>query len=249
MGRIAWIIGGGSGLGAATARHLARRGWTVAVSGRRTAPLEALAAEFGAHPYPLDVTDADAVASVAARILADLGGLDMLVYSVATMERLRTGQYDHALYQRIIDVNLLGAMRAIDPVVAHMRAHGGGQIALVASVAGYFGLPRSAAYSSGKAAMIALAETMRTELARDGIRVRLISPGFVKTDFTAKNDFPMPFLMETDDAGRRIVAGLLESNRFEIAFPRRFVLILKLLRMLPYPLFFAIMKRLLPRDH
>ena len=133
----------------------------------------------------------------------------------------------------------------IDPLVAQMRTQGFGEIALVASVAGYFGLPRSAAYSSGKSAMITLAETMRTELARDNITVRLICPGFVKTDLTAKNDFPMPFLMEAEDAGKAIADGLLNSKKFEIAFPLPFVLILKTIRLLPYPIFFAIMKRLI----
>ena len=245
--KVAWILGGGSGIGAETAKALCARGWTVAISGRREQPLAALAVSHGARPYPLDVTDLEAVRATVARIVADLGRIDLMIFSVALKQTTKTGRYDYESYARIIDTNLLGVMRVIDPVVTQMRKQGGGEIALVASVAGYFGLPRSAAYSSGKAAMIALAETMRTELMRDNIAVRLISPGFVKTDFTAPNDFPMPFLMEAEEAGKRIADGLLSSKKFEIAFPRRMVYPLKLVAMLPYPLFFAIMKRLLPR--
>ncbi|WP_196258482.1 SDR family NAD(P)-dependent oxidoreductase [Pelagibacterium limicola] len=243
-GRVAWIVGGGTGIGAETAKGLVARGWTVAVSGRRSAPLAALHRSHGAHPFPLDVADREAVSATVEGIIAELGRIDLMIFSVARKETVSPGTYDYDAYARIIDTNLLGAMRVIDPVVAQMRRQGGGEIVLVASVAGYFGLPRSAAYSSGKAAMIALAETMRTELAPDGISVRVVCPGFVKTDFTARNNFPMPFLIEADDAGRRIVSGLLDSKRFEIAFPRRFVLILKAIRMLPYPLFFRIMRKL-----
>lgn len=245
MAKIAWVVGGGSGIGAETARQLSRRGWTVAVSGRRQALLNKLSVSHGARPYPLDVTDFDAVKATAARIVADLGRIDLLVFSVAVKQPSRPGDYSYQGYADVIDTNLLGALRVIDPVVTQMRQQGGGEIALVASVAGYFGLPRSAAYSSGKSAMIALAETMRTELARDDISVRLICPGFVKTDFTAPNAFPMPFLMEVEDAGKRIVDGLLDTTKFEIAFPLPLVLIAKSIRLLPYPLFFALMKRLL----
>lgn len=244
MAKVAWILGGGSGLGAETAKGLVGRGWTVAISGRRTEPLDALAQSHGAHPYPLDVTDRDAVSATVERIAADLGSIDLMVFSVARKQTTRPGDYGYDSYARVIDTNLLGAMRVIEPVIRQMRRQGGGEIALISSVAGYFGLPRAAAYSSGKAAMIALAETMRTELVQDNIAVRVICPGFVKTDFTARNDFPMPFLMEADEAGRRIVSGLLDSQRFEIAFPRRFVVILKAMRMLPYPVFFWVMERL-----
>lgn len=245
MAKIAWVLGGGSGIGAETVKQLSQRGWTVAISGRREQPLKALSASHGARPYPLDVTDFDAVKATVSRIVEDLGQIDLMIFSVAAWEVTEPGRYDYESYARMVDTNLLGAMRVIDPVVAQMRRQGFGEIALVASVAGYFGLPRSAAYSSGKSAMITLAETMRTELAADNITVRVICPGFVKTDLTAKNDFPMPFLMEAEDAGKRVADGLLNSRRFEIAFPLPFVLILKTIRLLPYPVFFALMRRLI----
>jgi len=114
-------------------------------------------------------------------------------------------------------------------------------------MAGYFGLPRAAAYASTKAALINLLETMRTELAPRNIKVRMIAPGFVKSELTDRNDFPMPFLMETDDAALRIVDALTRSDAFEITFPRRMVWLMKGIRLLPYPIFFWLTNKMLPR--
>jgi short-subunit dehydrogenase len=160
---------------------------------------------------------------------------------------MKVGDYDFARFWAVVDTNYLGLVRAANPVISQMERQGSGHFAVIASVAGYFGLPRSAAYSSTKAALISLLETMRTELAARNIRVRMIAPGFVKSELTDKNDFPMPFLMETDEAARRIIEGLTHSDAFEIAFPRRMVWLMKTVRWLPYPLFFWIMGRLLPK--
>jgi NAD(P)-dependent dehydrogenase (short-subunit alcohol dehydrogenase family) len=245
---IAWIIGGGSGIGAAVTKQLADKGWTVAISGRRVEKLEAVAGgNESIRPYPLDVTDGAAVEETVAKIAAELGRIDLFLFGAAAWEPMKVGDYDFEQFRAVVDTNYLGFLRAANPVIGVMRRQGGGHLAVIASVAGYFGLPRSAAYSSTKAGLINLLETMRTELAGDGIKVRMIAPGFVKSELTAKNDFPMPFLMETDDAAKRIVEGLTESDRFEIAFPKRMVWLMKTIRWLPYPMFFAAMKRLLPK--
>jgi NAD(P)-dependent dehydrogenase (short-subunit alcohol dehydrogenase family) len=245
--KVAWVLGGGSGLGAETAKGLIARGWTVAVSGRRQEPLDALAASHGARAYPLDVTDGEAVSRTIDAIVADCGRIDLMVFSVAAWSPMKQGDYAYDKFAKVIETNLLGAVRVIDPLIAQMRRQGGGEIALVASVAGYFGLPQAAAYGASKSAMIQLAETMHAELAHENINVRVICPGFVKTDLTAKNDFPMPFLMEVEDAGNRIVKGLVDSRKFEIAFPLRMVLIMKTLRLLPYPIFFWLTKKMVRR--
>lgn len=245
---IAWIIGGGSGIGAAVARLLAEKGWTVAISGRRVEKLAAVAAGNPAIlPYPLDVTDINAIEATTAKVIAELGRIDLFIFGAAAWQPMDVGDYDFEKFSATVDTNYLGFVRLVGPVIAQMRKQGSGHLASIASVAGYFGLPRSAAYSSTKAGMINLLETMRTELAGDGIKVRMIAPGFVKSELTDKNDFPMPFLMETDDAAKRIVEGLTESDRFEIAFPKRMVWLMKTVRWLPYPVFFAAMKKLLPK--
>lgn len=246
---VAWIIGGGSGIGAAMAKKLAARGWTVAVSGRRA---EALAETARHDPsrivaYPLDVTDAVAVQRVARQVGQDHRQIDLFIYGAAAWQPMDVGDYDPAKFVQIVDTNLMGLVRMANPVVAEMAARGGGQFAIIASVAGYFGLPRAAAYNATKAALISLAQSMRTELKPKGIAVRLVCPGFFKSPLTAKNDFPMPFLLETDEAAERTLEGLLTSSRFEVAFPRRMAWILKLLRSLPYPLAFSVTDRMMPR--
>lgn len=247
-GRVAWIVGGGSGIGAALARSLAERGWTVAISGRREHALSEIAAGNSAiHSYPLDATQTEDVRTACERIASERGRIDLFVYGAAAWQPMQPGEYAFDRFHAIVDTNLLGAVRALDPVVAHMRQNGGGQLALVASVAGYFGLPRAAAYGATKAALIYLAETLHIELEKDGIDVRVVNPGFVATDLTAKNDFPMPFLMTAEDAGDRIAAGLLDTRRFEIAFPWQMALGMKALRLLPSSLRFRLVRRTLSK--
>lgn len=245
---VAWIIGGGSGIGAAVARLLAKRGWSVAISGRRQDRLDAVAQ---GHPtisaYPLDVTDGDAINETVHRIAAALGRIDLFIFGAAAWQPMDVGDYDYEKFTRIVDTNYLGVIRLANPVIAQMARQGGGQFAVIASVAGYFGLPRSAAYSSTKAGLINLLETMRTELAPRNIVVRMIAPGFVKSELTDKNDFPMPFLMETEEAAERIVDGLMQSDRFEIAFPKRMIWLMKTIRWLPYPAFFWLTSKMLPK--
>lgn len=246
---VAWIIGGGSGIGAAVARLLAQRGWTVAISGRRLEKLTEVAQSSSAiRPYALDVTDAEAIDRTLKAIVTDLGRVDLFIFGAAAWQPMNVGDYAFEKFADIVDTNYLGVIRMANPVLAQMDKQGGGHFAVIASVAGYFGLPRSAAYSSTKAGLINLLETMRTELAPRNIKVRMIAPGFIKSELTAKNDFPMPFLMETDDAAARIVDGLTGSDRFEIAFPRRMVWLMKTIRWLPYPVFFWLTSKMLPKS-
>ncbi|MGV8833319.1 MAG: SDR family NAD(P)-dependent oxidoreductase [Devosia sp.] len=246
---VAWIIGGGSGIGAAVAQLLASRGWTVAISGRRVEKLAAVAkGNPTISPYPLDVTDRAAIETTVHKIAAELGRIDLFIFGAAAWQPMDVGDYDYDKFAKVVDTNYLGVLRLANPVIAQMDRQGGGHFAVIASVAGYFGLPRSAAYSSTKAGLINLLETMRTELAPRKIAVRMIAPGFVKSELTDKNDFPMPFLMETDAAATRIVDGLTQSDRFEIAFPKRMVWLMKTVRWLPYPVFFWLTSKMLPKS-
>lgn len=245
---VAWIIGGGSGIGAAVARLLAERGWTVAISGRRQEKLDEVARSHSAiRPYALDVTDGAAIAATVTQIAKELGRIDLFIFGAAAWQPMDVGDYAFDKFETVVDTNYLGVIRVANPLLAQMDKQGGGHFAVIASVAGYFGLPRSAAYSSTKAGLINLLETMRAELAPRHIKVRMIAPGFVKSELTDKNDFPMPFLMETDDAAERIVDGLTRSDRFEIAFPKRMVWLMKTIRWLPYPVFFWLTGKMLPK--
>ena len=142
----------------------------------------------------------------------------------------------------LVEINLLGVANCLEPAMKAMIERRRGRIAIVSSVAGYRGLPTSAYYGATKAALINLAESLRFDLVKHGVRLQLIDPGFVRTPLTDKNEFKMPFLMEVEDAARRLVGGL-ESEHFEVTFPKRFTWILKGLRCLPYALYFPLVTR------
>ena len=244
-GRIAWITGGGSGIGRALALELANHGWRVAVTGRTREPLDEVAAaapEGSVRAVAADVTDLAATREAVRTIEAELGPIDLAVLNAGVFKPFEAEHFDAASVNATMAVNYTGAVHGIDAVLPGMRERRSGHIALVSSVAGYRGLPLGAPYSASKAALIALAESLKFDFDRLGIRTSVINPGFVKTPLTAKNKFPMPFLMEVDDAARAMRRGL-EKGRFEIAFPRPLVYGLKFMRLLPYALYFPLMRK------
>jgi NAD(P)-dependent dehydrogenase (short-subunit alcohol dehydrogenase family) len=248
MTQVVWITGAGKGIGRALALAMARGGAAVAASARTAADLESLAAEAGVAggrivPFALDVTDAAATAAVVAAVDRQLGPIGQAVLNAGTHLPVTAAAFSADPFRQLIETNLMGAVHGLAALVPRFVARRAGRIAVVASLAGYRGLPSAAAYGASKAALIALCEALRPDLERHGVVLQVINPGFVRTPLTDRNDFPMPFLIEADAAARRIVAGL-RGDRFEIAFPRRFALLLKLLRCLPYPLYFAATRRL-----
>ncbi|HNB29106.1 MAG TPA: SDR family NAD(P)-dependent oxidoreductase, partial [Alphaproteobacteria bacterium] len=160
-----------------------------------------------------------------------------------THKPMPAGQFSAATLRALMEINLFGVAHGLEALLPRMIARGRGRVALVASLAGYSGLPSAAAYGASKAALINLAEAMRPELRANGVVLQVINPGFVRTPLTAKNDFPMPFLIDAADAAEAIRRGLM-SDRFEIAFPWLFARLMKLLRALPYRLFFLLTQRL-----
>ena len=249
-GKVAWITGAGTGIGRALALRMARDGWRVAITARSPDTLAEAAAEAetlpGALiPCPGDVTDLADMRATVDSIERALGPIAIAVFNAGTHRPVSALSLDAADFRALIEVNFLGAVNCLDAVLPAMTARRAGRIALVGSVAGYAGLPTAAAYGASKAALINMAEALRPELATAGITLQSVNPGFVKTPLTDRNDFPMPFLMAPEDAAEAFWRGL-QSDRFEIVFPRRLALLLKLLRLLPYPLFFRLTRRLLP---
>ncbi len=237
-----WITGASSGIGYELARLLADKAVHVAVSARSQEPLERLGGETQAvHPFPLDVTNPAAVGVAVSEIEERCGAIDLAVLNAGTWSLMSVEEFDLDAVRRGVEVNLMGVMNALDALLPRMLARGKGHIAIVASVAGYRGLPRSLAYGPTKAALINLAETLKTELGPRGIRVSLINPGFVDTPMTQDNPFPMPGLITARDATERIVAGL-EGTSFEISFPFGFSRVMKLLRVLPDWLYFRVIR-------
>jgi len=251
MSGVAWITGASSGLGAALARHMAREGWRVVASARRAdklAELERATADDpgSIHSMPLDVTSASAAAAAIAEIEESLGPIDQAVLNAGTHKPVRAAALDVEDFQRLVDLNLMGTVNCLAPLLERMTARGSGRVAMVASLAGYRGLPTSGAYGMTKAGLINLAEALRPELEGYRVVLQIVNPGFVRTPLTDRNDFPMPFLMEADDAAAALYRGL-HSNRFEIAFPRRFAYMMSVLRILPSPIAFALTRRLVPQ--
>jgi len=251
-GGLIWITGASMGIGAHLARHAAEQGWTVAISARSVDKLDALAAEGAGtatgtavdriHAYPLDVLDLDATRAVVERIEADLGPITIAVLNAGTHADMPADAFDARAVAQIFDLNLTGTANSLEPLLQRFLPRKSGHVALTASVAGYRGLPRAAAYCASKAGTIALAESLAAEIGHKGVKIQVICPGFVRTPLTDKNPFPMPFLMEPEEAARRIWNGLMGSA-FEIAFPRRFVWQLKLLALLPAKLYFALIRK------
>jgi NAD(P)-dependent dehydrogenase (short-subunit alcohol dehydrogenase family) len=242
-GQRVWVIGASMGIGAALARALIDAGARVALSARSRDRLEAIAEGTDAVVAPLDVTDRPAVLAAAAAVHTELGGLDLALVVAGTHTPMRADRFDRAKADRLLAVNLAGPLNCVEAVLPTLLAQRRGGIALVASVAGYRGLPQALIYGPSKAALIHLAEGLFLDLRPLGIGVYLVNPGFVDTPLTQRNTFAMPALMAADQAARRTLDGIA-AGRFEIHFPRRFTLWLKLARMLPYPAYFRAIRRL-----
>ena len=245
-----WITGAGKGLGRALALELARRGRVVAASARTAADLNTLSQLSSSLPgriegFPLNVTDGDAVARTVEAIEEDCGPLAIVVLNAGTHIPVSATELTAEPFRALIETNVMGVVHGLVAVLPRFIERRAGHVVVVASVAGYRGLPTGAAYGATKAALINMCESLKPELDPFGVRLTLVNPGFVKTPLTDKNPFPMPFLMDVDKAAARLADGL-EGNRFEITFPRRFTWLLKALRLLPYPLYFALTRRLVP---
>ncbi len=239
-----WITGASMGIGEALARRMAADGAEVVASARSANKLAALAGGSGGRivAWPLDVTDHKAVRAEVARIETERGPIDVAVLNAGTHQPISAAEFTAHGLRALMEINVMGTAACLEALIPRMIARGRGRIAVVASVAGYRGLPTSAYYGATKAALINLTESLKFDLDRAGVTIQLIDPGFVKTPLTDRNEFPMPFLISAELAADRVASGL-RSRRFEIAFPRVFVWILKLLRSLPYALYFPLVGR------
>lgn len=239
-----WIVGASSGIGEGLAKALLARGARVALSARRAAELEALATVHGtqALAIPLDVTDGAAVAPALQRVVSAWGGVDLVVLCSGTHQPVRAWDLDAGEARRVVDVNINGVFNCLQPVVQQLLQQRAGGVAVVSSVAGYSGLPTALVYGATKAALINMTETLYLDLAPRGIDVYVINPGFVKTPLTDRNTFAMPALISVEDAANAIITGFGRGD-FEIHFPKRFTLWLKLLRLLPYRWYFALVHK------
>lgn len=241
-GQRIWIIGASSGIGEACAKAFLKAGARVALSSRRAERLIAIANNQNALVLPLDVTHQKQIDNAYQTLLQDWGGIDLLLFVSGVYTPLRADNFDFEVAQKTIDANLLGPMRAVATVLPEMLKLHAGHIAIVGSVAGYSGLPKALAYGPSKAGIINFCETLYYDLLPQGVSVHMISPGFVATEATAQNDFEMPALITAEEAASQILKGI-QAGEFDIHFPKRFSGFLKFLRILPYPIYFWIVRR------
>jgi NAD(P)-dependent dehydrogenase (short-subunit alcohol dehydrogenase family) len=241
-GRRAWIVGGSTGIGLALAQALHAAGAQVIVSARDRAALERFAGEHARSlALPLDVADAAQLGQAAQHAFA-AGPLDLVVYCAGHYRETTAAGYDLQQMLLHLDVNYAGVLRLLDAVLPRLLAQGRGHISLLASVAGWRGLPRSLAYGPTKAALIHLAEALHLELQPRSLGVSVVNPGFVATRLTAQNSFRMPALITPAEAAAATLRGW-EEGRFEIHYPRRFTWPMKLLAALPFGLYRPIVQR------
>ena len=246
QGRRVWLVGASSGIGLACAKALNAAGANVIVSAREVGALTEWAETCNKEGLPvelmaLDVTDALQVKYVA-RQVATGGPLDFVLYCAGHYRAQRATEFDLKDMLRHQDVNYNGMLRVLDAVLPMFLQQGCGHISLVSSVAGWRGLPNGLAYGPTKAAMTHLAETLYMDLQDKGIGVSVINPGFVATPLTAQNNFQMPALISPEEAAKAMLAGWSEGL-FDIHFPKRFTSWLKLMRLLPYRVYFALVRR------
>jgi short-subunit dehydrogenase len=240
-----WIIGASTGIGASLADQLHSLKAKVAISARSKDKLNEMVTRFGASramALPLDITKVETIQAAESELVAAWGGYDLVVFMAGDYTAMRAWEIDLKVAQQMIDVNLGGFMNGLSVVIPRFMQAKAGGIALVSSVAGYRGLPKSLVYGPTKAALINLSETLYLDLKDKGFDIYVINPGFVSTPMTAKNDFDMPSIITPDVAAAEIIKGF-EKGEFEIHFPKRFTNVLKTLRHLPYSLYFAAIKR------
>ena len=242
-----WVTGASSGIGKALAEKFASEGWRVAVSARRKEILDKMANDKNISSYPLDVTNQGQINDVFSKIINEFGNLDLCVFS--------SGTYDPKLEQEIninqnkfvMETNFFGVLHCIKAVEKYFKDRQDGHISVVSSIAAYRGLPNSSGYGPSKAALTNLTESLYFDFKKHNVRISLVSPGFIKTPLTDKNEFPMPFIKSPEFAAEKMFDGLTKSKAFEIHFPKALTLFLKFLRVLPYKIYLFLIDKSVKR--
>ncbi len=240
-----WITGGSTGIGKALALKFASKGWNVAISARRENLLKAISdTNANISSYPLDVTDKLKCKEVFEEIKKKFEDIDICFFSTGTWNPKKEKDIDVEQIEDVFKINFFGTLNSIKAVEEYFKNKKGGKIAIVSSIAGYRGLPNSTGYGPSKSALNNLAESLYFDFGRSNVRVCLVSPGFIKTPMTDKNDFKMPFLKTAEYAADKIYDGLVNKNIFEIHFPKSLTLILKFLSFLPSKLYFSLIGKM-----
>ncbi|MCC6824326.1 MAG: SDR family NAD(P)-dependent oxidoreductase [Acidobacteria bacterium] len=238
QGKRIFLTGASSGIGAALAVAMAERGAALGLVARRRELLDELKqrcenAGGKAEAFCADVRDEAALTECAAEFRDEFGGIDIMIANAGiggNNEKCRSLQPDAV--REVIETNLMGAVNAVHAVLPEMLRANSGHLVAISSLAGFRGLPRSAAYSASKAAMTNYFESIRLDTADKGIAVTIIRPGFIKTPLTGGRDAKMPFLMELDAAVPHFLRAIERKKAFA-AFPWQLAMIVRLGRLMP----------------
>ena len=245
MNQVVWITGASSGIGKSLAIKFAKEGWNVAISARRENLLNEIAESHkNIKSFPLDVTDKKKCIEVFEEIKKNYGNVDVCFFSTGTWNPKTERDIDIEQIENVFKVNFFGTVNSIKAVENYFKDKKKGTISIVSSIAGYRGLPNSTGYGPSKSALNNLAESLYFDFGRYNVRVCLVSPGFIKTPMTDKNDFKMPFLKTPEFAAEKIYDGLIKKNDFEIHFPKELTLTLKFFSLLPSKIYFYLIKKL-----
>lgn len=234
-----WIVGASTGIGEALAHKYVSAGWRVVISARSKDKLQAIAQQYTdgqIEVVPFDVTDVQQVKE-AYQIVSKKDLPDTVILNAGIGIHVDAANFSREIFEKVYNVNVFGVVNCLEHILPAFIQHGAGHIAIVASVAGYRGMPGAFTYCSSKAAVINMVEGLRFDLASHNVDITVINPGFVKTPLTDKNDFPMPFLISAEKAAKYIYKGM-QSRDFEITFPKRFTYMLKFMRLLPNRLYY-----------
>ena len=242
-----WVTGASSGIGRAVAEKFAQEDWQVAISARRENLLNEIAKEKNIKSFPLDVTQPQNVQNIFNNILEDFGELDICFFCSGVYNRKTEKEINIDQIKKTFEVNFLGTVNCVKIVEQYFKKKGLGQIVIVSSIAGYRGLPNSSGYGPSKAALTNFAESIFFDFKKYNVKIKVISPGFIKTPMTDTNEFPMPFIKSPKFAAEKIFKGLTNSSSFEIDFPKELTLLLKFLRILPYKLYLFLVDKLVKR--
>ena len=240
-----WITGASSGIGKSLAIKFAKEGWQVAASARREDLLNQLSeSNQNITSFPLDVTNKENCKEVFEKIKKKYENINICFFSTGTWDPKKEKDIDIDQMKKVMEVNFFGTLNCIKAVEMYFKENKNGHISIVSSIAGYRGLPNSTGYGASKAALNNLAESLYFDFGRHNVRVSLISPGFIKTPMTDKNEFKMPFLKTPEFAANKIYNGLINGSSFEIDFPKELTLILKFLKILPDKIYFKLIRKL-----
>ena len=242
-----WITGASSGIGKALAEKFAAEGWKVAASARRKEILDKMSGHENIFSYPLNVTNQDQIKNSFEKIIKDFNGLNLCVFSSGTYDPKLEQEINIEQNKFVMETNFFGVLNCIKAVESYFKNKKDGHISIVSSIAAYRGLPNSSGYGPSKAALTNLTESLYFDFKKYNVRISLVSPGFIKTPLTDKNEFPMPFIKSPEFAAEKMFNGLTKSKAFEIHFPKAITILLKIFRVLPYKIYLFLIDKVVKR--